>query len=85
MSDPTEHNKDEPHPASSHRTPVEIAKDEAGPIGGKPNDPDKKLPGDDKKLPADDKKLPADNGPLVKPPVQPAGSKSGLKRRARSG
>lgn len=71
MSDPTELNKAEPHPVSSHRTPLEIAKDEAGPIGGNPNDPDKKLR--------------ADNGPLDKPPVQPAGSKSGLKRRARSG
>jgi hypothetical protein len=36
MSDPTETNKDNPHPVSSHRTPSEIAKDEAGPIGSKP-------------------------------------------------
>ena len=69
MSDPTELNKAEPHPVSSHRTPLEIAKDEAGPIGGNPiggnpNDPDKKLG--------------ADNGPLDKPPEQPARSKSGL-------
>ncbi len=70
MSDPTELNKAEPHPASSHRTPLEIAEDEAGPIGGNPNDPDT---------------LRADNGPLHKPPMQPAGSKPGLKRRARSG
>ena len=39
MSDPTEPNQAEPHPASSHRTPREIAKDEAGPIGGTPNHP----------------------------------------------
>ncbi len=63
MSDPTELNKAEPHPASSHRTPLEIAKDEAGPIGGHPNDPNKNLP--------------ADNGPLDKLPEQPARSKSG--------
>ena len=36
MSDPTERHKAEPHPISSHRTPEEIAEDEAGPIG----DPD---------------------------------------------
>lgn len=33
MSDPTERHKIEPHPISSHRTPEEIAEDEAGPIG----------------------------------------------------
>jgi hypothetical protein len=33
MSDPTERYKAEPHPISSHRTPEEIAEDEAGPIG----------------------------------------------------
>jgi hypothetical protein len=33
MSDPTERKKVEPHPVSAHRTPEEIAKDEAGPIG----------------------------------------------------
>ena len=33
MSDPTELNKDNPHPVSQHRTPHEIAEDEAGPIG----------------------------------------------------
>ena len=33
MSDPTERYKIEPHPISSHRTPAEIAEDEAGPIG----------------------------------------------------
>lgn len=33
MSDPTERYKIEPHPISSHRTPEEIAEDEAGPIG----------------------------------------------------
>jgi hypothetical protein len=34
MSDPSEFNKAEPHPVSSHRAPHEIAEDEAGPIGG---------------------------------------------------
>ncbi len=76
MSDPTERNKAEPHPVSSHRTPSEIAKDEAGPIGEAPNHhPNKET-------------LPAENGPvrpLDKSPEQPARSKSGLKRRARSG
>lgn len=75
MSDPTERNKVEPHPVSSHRTPREIAKDEAGPIGEAPNHPNKET-------------LPAENGPvgpLDKSPEQPARSKSGLKRRARSG
>lgn len=33
MSDPTEANKANPHPVSGHRTPHEIAQDEAGPIG----------------------------------------------------
>lgn len=33
MSDPTERYKIEAHPISSHRTPAEIAEDEAGPIG----------------------------------------------------
>ena len=33
MSDPTERHKLDPHPISSHRTPEEIAEDEAGPIG----------------------------------------------------
>ena len=33
MSDPTERHKSEPHPISSHRTPEEIAEDEAGLIG----------------------------------------------------
>jgi hypothetical protein len=33
MSDPNEANKANPHPVSQHRTPLEIAKDEAGPIG----------------------------------------------------
>jgi hypothetical protein len=33
MSDPTEANKANPHPVSGHRTPREIAQDEAGPIG----------------------------------------------------
>ena len=33
MSDPTEMTTCTPHPVSQHRTPGEIAKDEAGPIG----------------------------------------------------
>jgi hypothetical protein len=33
MSDPNEATKVNPHPVSQHRTPREIAKDEAGPIG----------------------------------------------------
>jgi hypothetical protein len=33
MSDPSEATHANPHPVSEHRTPHEIAKDEAGPIG----------------------------------------------------
>jgi hypothetical protein len=33
MSDPTERTHANPHPVSGHRTPAEIAEDEAGPIG----------------------------------------------------
>lgn len=33
MSDPNERTQVNPHPVSQHRTPQEIAKDEAGPIG----------------------------------------------------
>jgi hypothetical protein len=33
MSDPTEQTHADPHPVSGHRTPAEIAEDEAGPIG----------------------------------------------------
>lgn len=33
MSDPSEADKVNPHPVSGHRTPHEIAQDEAGPIG----------------------------------------------------
>jgi hypothetical protein len=33
MSDPGEATQANPHPVSGHRTPQEIAKDEAGPIG----------------------------------------------------
>ena len=33
MSDPTEKSQANPHPVSGHRTPHEIAEDEAGPIG----------------------------------------------------
>jgi hypothetical protein len=33
MSDPTESTQANPHPVSQHRSPREIAADEAGPIG----------------------------------------------------
>jgi hypothetical protein len=33
MSDPTESTQANPHPISQHRSPGEIAADEAGPIG----------------------------------------------------
>lgn len=33
MSDPSEATQADPHPVSQHRTPREIAADEAGPIG----------------------------------------------------
>lgn len=33
MSDPSEVTQANPHPVSQHRTPEEIAADEAGPIG----------------------------------------------------
>lgn len=33
MSDPSEKSQANPHPVSGHRTPREIDKDEAGPIG----------------------------------------------------
>ena len=34
MIDQREREEGNPHPSSSHRTPSEIAEDEAGPIGG---------------------------------------------------
>ena len=46
MSDPSELHKAEPHPASSHRTPREIAEDEAGPIGEPSNKPDRTVRAD---------------------------------------
>jgi hypothetical protein len=52
MSDPTERKKVEPHPVSAHRTPEEIAKDEAGPIGDASN--------------PEHKKPPAEQGPVLK-------------------
>ena len=39
MSDPAEANQANPHPISGHRTPSQIAKDEAGPAGPKPGEP----------------------------------------------
>lgn len=64
MSDPTEPNQAEPHPASSHRTPREIAKDEAGPIGGTPNHPHTSLPAENGPVRPLDKSLeqPATDG-----------------------
>jgi hypothetical protein len=73
MSDPSELNKPEPHPVSGHRTPREIAEDEAGPIGDKSNRPEKKIR--------------ADQGPvrkLVEPPERPADSKPEPRGRPRS-
>jgi hypothetical protein len=51
MSDPRELHKAEPHPVSGHRTPREIAEDEAGPIGDSSNR---------------DKNVPVDQGPVRK-------------------
>jgi hypothetical protein len=38
MSDPREATHVNPHPVSGHRTPREIAEDEAGPIGQPPDE-----------------------------------------------
>ena len=47
MSDPTEATHANPHPVSGHRTPREIAEDEAGPIGQPDEDaPAKELSGE---------------------------------------
>ncbi len=46
MSDLRELNKAEPHPVSGHRTPREIAEDEAGPIGDSTNRAHKKVRAD---------------------------------------
>jgi hypothetical protein len=46
MSDPRELHKAEPHPVSGHRTPREIAEDEAGPIGDSSKRADKNVPAD---------------------------------------
>ena len=43
MSDPSEATQADPHPVSGHRTPREIAKDEAGPIG-QPDENTKQAP-----------------------------------------
>ena len=70
MSDPSELHKAEPHPVSGHRTPREIAEDEAGPIGEASNNPDRKVR--------------ADQGPVRKlggSPEQPADSESDSDRR----
>lgn len=37
MSDPSEWQDGNPHPASSHRNPSQIAQDERGPTGPKPS------------------------------------------------
>lgn len=52
MSDASKLHEGEPHPDSSHRSPREIAEDEAGPIG------------DGRK--AQPRKVPADQGPVRK-------------------
>ena len=46
MSDPRELHKAEPHPVSGHRTPREIAEDEAGPIGDSSKSAHKKVASD---------------------------------------
>jgi hypothetical protein len=43
MSDPSNRTKVDPHPVSGHRTPGEIAKDEAGAIG-QPDEQTKRVP-----------------------------------------
>jgi len=70
MSDPSELHNVEPHPVSSHRTPREIAEDEAGPIGESANRPDRKIRADQGPV----RKL---GGSLERPPD----SKSESKRR----
>ncbi len=60
MSDPTEGHHTNPHPISGHRTPEEIAADEAGPIGQA--DPDVVTAGG-----AETGKSP-DSGALIEPP-----------------
>jgi hypothetical protein len=52
MSNPNKFPEGQPHPESSHRTPRDIAEDEAGPIG------------DGRK--AQPKNVPADQGPVRK-------------------
>ncbi|HEX9309764.1 MAG TPA: hypothetical protein VF887_03035 [Gemmatimonadaceae bacterium] len=72
MSDPRDTTTNEPHPASSHRTPHEIAEDEEGPIGGHRN--------------LARKNLRAEDGPvrkLDKSPEEPPEPKSASKRRSR--
>ena len=72
MSDPRDLGTQEQHPASSHRTPHEIAEDEAGPIGGGRAQPRKKLQ--------------AEDGPvrkLDKSPEETPESKSASRRGAR--
>jgi hypothetical protein len=44
MSDPSEATHANPHPVSGHRTPGEIAADEAGPIGQPDEDAAKNAP-----------------------------------------
>jgi hypothetical protein len=61
MSDLRELHKAEPHPVSSHRTPHEIAEDEAGPIGDTSNPAHKNVPADEgpvRKLDKSPKKKP---------------------------
>jgi hypothetical protein len=51
VSDPTERSQVNPHPVSGHRTPDEIAEDEAGPIG-QPNGHHVAKKGSEKDLPS---------------------------------
>ena len=57
MNHRSELNQDDPHPMSGHRTPREIAEDEAGAIGGTSSHPLKNLR--------------AENGPARSPDKSP--------------
>ena len=67
MSHRSELNQDDPHPMSGHRTPREIAEDEAGAIGGTSSHPLKNLR--------------AENGPLRPPDKSPEEPATKLRER----
>jgi len=46
MSDPSDRHRADPHPSSAHRTPDDIAEDEAGPIGDPSHPRGRKPPAD---------------------------------------